>query len=86
MSFYPKSTIGRSGIWVVVISTILLGFKFASLMPLPTPIIFGLIFAGSFLNIWALIKDDRSWLQLLIVLPVFLFAFIWTLAEVIWPH
>lgn len=86
MGLLPKSKIGIAGFWVTAGSGLLLAMKFANLMPLPTPLIFSLIFIGSILSIIALFKGDRSWLQFVLTLPVFLFALAWTLAEVIWPH
>lgn len=86
MKIYPKSSLGVIGFWLTLAGTILLALKINGTMPLPTMALFGLIFVGAGLSIWALVKGDRSWLQWLVVLPIFVLAAIWTLAEVIWPH
>lgn len=86
MKLYPESNLGQTGFWVTFISAALLGLKFAGVMPLPTMLIFGLIFIGSGISIGAFIRKDPSWLQVIVVAPVLLFALVWSLAEVIWPH
>ena len=86
MKLFPKSTLGNAGFWITLVSSALLGLKIAGVMPIPTPAIFSLIFVGSLISIVAFIRKDRSWLQLVVVAPMFMIVLIWSLAEVIWPH
>jgi hypothetical protein len=82
----PKTGLGFTGFWLTCGGALLLLIKIVIGFPIPTFGLFGLVFSGSGISIWAFIRGDRSQLQYLVVLPTLVLALIWTIAEVVWPH
>ena len=86
MKILPNSIVGILGLGLGVIFDIALIFKFQGATPIPTFTIFGGIFLSLIFGVLAWLRKDRSWSLLVAVLPFGLFAVLWSLAEIVWPH
>ena len=82
----PKATIGWVGLWLTLAFVVLFVLKVGISFPLPSYAIFGLGVLGIIANIWAIVKGERSLATLLFGGLVGLFAIVWILAELLFPH
>ena len=87
---WPKKTAGKWAailtLFFIVFMSIKLGGAMFIRLPLPTPALAVIGFAGFVMGVISIIKNkDRAILTLLSI-PIGLLIIIWTVAEIIFPH
>ena len=82
----PKEMPGWVGLWLTLAFVALFVLKVAVSIPVPSYAIFALGILGLIANVWAVARGERSLATLGFGGLVGLFAVIWILAEVLFPH
>ena len=91
IQIWPKTTIGK---WAAILTLLFILFMFIKLsalstfirLPLPTPFISVIGFAGFVMGVISILKDKDRALLMLLSIPVGLLIIFWTVAEIVFSH
>lgn len=86
MKFLPKSILGIISLGLGVVFTVMLVLKLNGVAAMSAPTIFGALITGFLLGLVAWLRKDRAWSLLIFVVPAGLFAILWSVAELVFPH
>lgn len=86
ISVMPQTQMGKWGFWITLAFVGLFILKTTVSLPMPSFLIFGIGIWGTALNVWAVIRKERSILFFVLAVIVTAFILFWIGGELLFPH